>query len=323
MAKLTWNELFSAGKIVDLESRMWTARTRILPADIGITDTAAVASVLALGSAKLAPKDAFDAVNACRDVARRTVHRLSMPFPWFFGTRFVPTVNLAKLGELLDAQIAEYNRAVDDFVAEYDATKRAQAPIIRAALADAVKGRAESEALADAAFERFSREYPSAEDVREKFLLRVRLSSMQSTGAEAISASLQAESDDVRDMVATMATSLRDELAEKVGALLAIIAKGGKFKQASIDSAVETLDKADNLNILGDPELAKVIAGCRRALSTVRAGERVTDGIVDTFKAAATALEGDIASAVAAAEKRLAGNPARVVERAPRANVAA
>lgn len=312
---ITWKDLMTAGSIVDLESRAWTARERIKPQDLGIESSEAVAATLSLGCAKLAAADAFDEINAARAAARRAVDELTMPFPMIFGARFVPEKNMAKLGERLRLHLSEYEAAADAFVAGYETQKRAQAPIIKRALEDAVRGRPNADELAADAFARFMSAYPPAAEVRERFVLRTRFYAIQGPSASAMAVAMESEAASVRDMIAVMADSLRTDVRDKVRDVLTMIAKGGKLKQKSIDSALEVLANVDNLNVLGDVALAEMTRKARAAIEAVRAGERVSDVTVDSLVDVKIALQSDLTEAVAAAESKLAGLGSRKIER--------
>ena len=295
---ITWNDLFMTGSIVDLACSRWTARLKITAADLGVRaeDIDAVDKALALGSHRLMPQEAFEAINAAHGKALRKVRYFSLPFGFVSGARYVPEKNLKPLSEALRECKTEFDAAVRALIDNYDAVKTEMLPSIQAALVAAAK----TEAAAAAAFERVQAEYPSSQQVAARFNLAWNVYAIQGPRRAGASAALESEGATVRGAVQDMIVALRAEVVE-------LIRKGGKLQERSIASARTMLDHVDAVNVLGDVVLTKQVAVLRDMLNRLEAGAKPTEETIGGIESIKAMLTEDIEAATKAAEQRLAG----------------
>lgn len=318
---LTWNDLMLRGSIVTLAISKWPARLRITPMDLGIDDSKEVDAALVLGSHRLLPREAFAEISAAAGRALKVIHGHSLPFGMMWGARYVPDGNMAKLGEKLKECRAEFYGAVESFITNYEKVKAEQLPIIKKALLDAAQSVAAvaddtgavvvpsrtKEEVAAAAYARLCTEYPPADIVRGKFGLSWGIFEIKGARDNGVAVALQDEGVEVKNAIAEMARSLRDEVTGKLGTVLGLIQRGGKLQKKSIDAALAVLDHVESVNVLDDEVLAKQVAALRRTMIAIKLDERVPDATVSGLTDIKVALESNLAEAVAAAEEKLAG----------------
>jgi len=300
---LTWNDLFLSGSIVDLAVSKWRGRVHIKPADLGIENSDAVDKALTLGSHRLAPAEAYEKINALGVDAHKTVDRFSLSFGFIRGARYVPQQNLAQLADKLREIRAQWDAAVDEFVANYDGIKAQMLPILEQALRDAAK----TPEAARAALERLMGEYPPASVVRERFSLKWNVYAIQGAKREGASAALQTEAEAVKSIVRDMVTDLRNEVSGKLADVMQLIQKGGKLQPRSVESALAVLDHVDSVNVMGDETLAAQVKALRVALRGLEEGQRVPDATITNLEGIKQTLAADIEDAVKAAERKLTG----------------
>lgn len=302
MSQLNWNALFANGSIVDLHTSMWRARLGIKPSDLGIDDTTAVQKVLSLGCHRLAPAKAFEDINEPAKAAARAIEHYSMNFGLIRGARYVPDTNLPKLLGALRKYKNEYMEAVNAFMDNYDKMKAEQMPIIRAALRDA----AQTPEAAENAYRRIMAEYPSSNEVRQKFGLRWNVYAIQGAKSRAALAAATEESENVKGIVSSMVTELRSEMQDKLKKVLDIATKGGRLSTKTIESAHTMLDRIESLNVLGDQVLAQQIGSLRAAFANMDKGQ-VTEDFTMGLNQVQEALEASVEEAIAQAEQNLTG----------------
>lgn len=308
--KLTWNDLFLSGSIVDLDVSRWTARTSTRAADLGIVNSDAVEKAMSLGNLRLIPADAFEGIDEITAKAKKSVEYYSQNFMMIRGARYVPAAKLDAVLAELEGHRTDYNAAVDAFVDAYEAKKSEMLPVLRKALNDAAR----TPEAAAVALDRLTAEYPSAADVRRKFGMRWNVYALQGSKQAGTSTVIADESEAVRGVVRDMVAQLRAEVTGKLSDVLALIQKGGKLQPRSIEAAVQVLDHVDNVNVLGDAELSAQVKALRRALESIEQGKRVSDSTIMGLEQIKKSLETDIETAVAAAEERLTGVGRRKLE---------
>jgi hypothetical protein len=301
--KLSWSDLFASGSMFQLKTSVWIARTKITAADLGIEATEEVNEALSLGHHRLVPHAEFERMNTILGKARQTIEHYSQQFLFIKGARYVPDRNLETVSGKLKELREEFQAAVDVFLENYSTIKTNTLPIIEKALLDAAK----TAEAARAAFERVVAEYPSVDELRGKFRLIWNVYSIQGPKQSGVGAALFDESTQVRGAIKEMVTELRAEASEKVQGLLALVKKGGKIAQRSVDSAMTVLDHIDAVNVFGDEVLTANVATLRAALRGINTDERIPDSIVTSLDDIQRALQTDIDAAVAAAEAKLTG----------------
>lgn len=299
---LSWNQLFANGSIVDLNTSIWTAKTKIKPEDLGIEDTREVQEALALGQHRLAPKYCFEAIREASRGAARAIDNYSLNFAMIKGARYVPDANIETLMNQLIALKLDFTSAVEEFLNKYDEMKAVQLPIIREALKKAAK----TELIGAVAYQRIEEEYPSADQVRNKFSLKWSVYAVQGAKSQAALAAITQETHEVRSVVSSMVGQLRKELTDKVTSVLTITNKVGKLTNRSIESAMSVLDKVESLNILEDEVLANQVTRLRETLTSVDPEEESV-GLSAELEGIKNELESSAEQAVIDAEAALTG----------------
>jgi len=303
-AKVGWDNLFLTGSVLDLDVSKWYARTKIKAADLGIEDSPEVHQVLSLGNHRLIPAEAFEEILKAERAAKRTVDYYSLNFPFVRGARYVPEQRMKDLTERLRAHKESFDEAVEKFVAAYDANKAAMLPTIEKALQDAAR----TSVAAVFAFDRIRDAYPSAEEVRAKFGIRWNIYAIRAPKSAATAQAAMDETESVKGIIRSMVGQLRDEFTEKVGAIMNAVAKAGKIPTTTIESAREVIQRIEDMNVLGDQELADQ---CRRFKEVIEKAE--TNGAYTVRGASADlteikkAIDKSMEDAVADAEKSLTG----------------
>jgi len=299
---LMWNDLFKAGSVVDLNVKIWGARVKLRPEDLGIANSAEVHKVLLLGSNRLLPRKAFaEILNHVHD-AERSLRYYSVNFPFIHGARYVPENNMEALLARLNEAQQKFNNAVNVFVRRYTAEKELMLPIIEKALKDASK----SEEAARRAFERIQSEYPSSSEVKNRFQLTWSIYSVSGAASGSVAAAAAQEAENVRSVVTDMVKQLRDELLDQTQKIISQINRGGRVQARTAEATTQLLDRLDSLNVLGDQVLTQQINMLRKALSSWE-DNKAPDGANKGLEAIKQELSASVDKAVADAEKVLTG----------------
>jgi hypothetical protein len=302
--KIGWDNLFLTGSVLDLDVSMWSGRTKIKAADLGIEDSDAVHQVLALGNHRLIPREAFEKINEAVRAAKRSVEYYSLSFPFVRGARYVPENRMVPLREKLEAHRANFVDAVEAFVAKYDDEKQKTLPTIEKALKDAAR----NEMAAVMALDRLKLEYPLPVEVRNKFALRWNIYAIRApkTGAAADAAAQETET--VKGIVKGMVEQLRVEFMEKVGAVISAVARGGKLPGPTIDSAREVIARLEETNVFADEVLAAQLSRFKSVVDKAESdGAYMVRGAAVDLDAIKTAIDKSADDAVADAERALTG----------------
>ena len=301
MSKLSWNDLFLSGAVVGLSTSVWGARLKLRAKDFGIDESESVERALSLGSTRLAPPEAFTKIHEIVSKAKKAVDFHGLTFGFIFGTRYVPSQNLEKLSTRLKELRAEFELALDAFVADYEQTKDAMFPVIEQALKDAAK----TEEAAANALARVRSEYPSAEEVRSKFGLHWSVYAIQGPKQAGTEAALLSEGETVKGVISFMVTQLREDVTTKLADVLALIQKGGILRDASLRTAFEVLDRVEQVNVLGDADLDAQVKQLRAMLRGIETGKRVPDSAIVGLADIKKSLEAGMDEACQAAERNL------------------
>lgn len=305
--KLGWSDLFISGSVVDVDFGYWSARTKIKEADLDIDDSPEVHKALALGSHRLAPKDAFQKIHEIMFAAKRRIDNLSFNFPFIRGARYVPDVKISEAMENLRRFRDDYNEEADRFVARYGAIKAEMLPVIRKALVDATG----NEEVAKAAYDRVLAMYPPPDEVRAKFYMKWNIYSVSGAKSEAAGEALAEENESVKSIVRSMVEQIREEFAERVGAVLAAVAKGGKLNAKTIESTRDVMARVESMNLFGDRILADQVSKLRSVVDSAEADGKILttkkSGYLNDLTAIQGNIERSIEEAVAEAETNLTG----------------
>jgi len=302
MSNLNWNLLFEKGSIIDLNIKTWHAKTKITFSDLGIDNSQAVQKVLSLGNHRLIPSKAFESIVSAINEAKTTVDHHSINFSLIKGARYVPDAQINVLQVKLNAVKMRHQEAVIDFLNQYEQTKTLHLPLVLEALRNA----AQDETTAQNAYSRILSQYPTVEELREKFNMTWAIYAIQGAKSQAALEMIQNETATIKDVIGDMVKQLRSELAEKLSSLLVLTSKGGKLNKKSYDSTFELLDRVSAMNILGDTELTTQIEAIRAALSTVNR-EIVGENFTATLSSVSAELQQSIEQAVQQAEENLTG----------------
>jgi hypothetical protein len=304
-AKIGWDSLFLNGSVVDLDISIWTARTGIKAADLGIENTDEVHKALSLGCHRLAPKAAFDEIREIASQAKRTVEFYSLNFSFVRGARYVPEKRMEPLLQKLRDIKGRFDQAADRFSQEenYGTVRAEMLPIMRKALEDATR----NPALVESAYNRVLAEYPTSAEVRSRFALAWSVYAIRGATTEAAAEAAEQETSAAKGIIRGMVEQLRGEFTERCGAIMAAIAKGGKIPQGTLEAAKETLTRIDSMNIFGDAELYKQTAALRNIIGKAEAnsGKMFSGGVLAELATIQTSINTSVEQAVRDAENNL------------------
>ncbi len=299
---LTWNDLFKAGSVVDLNVRIWRAQVQLRPEDLGIADSDEVHKVLMLGSNRLLPHKAFSGILEQIHAAERALRYHSINFPFIHGARYVPEGNMKKLLERLNECQEKFDSAVNTFICNYSSEKEQMLPLIGKALKDASR----SEESAKTAFERIQQEYPTPSEVKGKFRLVWSTYAVSGTASGAIADAAAQEKGNVKSVLEDMVSQLREELLAQTKKVLVQVNRGGKIASNTMELTTELLNRLDSLNVLGDQVLSEQISLLRNALASCTDG-KASEGMNKGLEGIEKELSASVEKAVADAERALTG----------------
>jgi hypothetical protein len=299
---MSWDALFRSGAVIDLHVSMWRARTGIKISDLAIEDSDEVHKALALGSHRLAPRNALDKIREIAAKAKRTIEYHSVTFPYLYGVRFVPDQSLEILLEKLPIIADEFDAEADSVAGRLGEVKEEMAPVVMKAIKDATR----NPDLVQAAFDRVMSEYPTPDEVRRRFSLRWKIFTIQGSKSAAVADAASEETEDVKSVVRDIITQLRAEISDKVGAVMAAVARGGKIPQPSVDSAMAVIDRVEQMNVFGDSVLTAQVATLRRVVEAAVGDDGMdpTDMVSDLV-GVKKALDSSVEQAVEDAKKNL------------------
>jgi hypothetical protein len=162
------------GILLRLEISTWTGTAQLNPHDLGLSP-AEISACYMLGRKRLVPRDALRPIMFAADRARAALDSLSHRMP--DGGRFVLRAVVPELLAMLDQQRAAFQRAVDEFIADYPSIRQAMRPAWEEAAARAWQI-AQARTGADAGrredfiaafLEQVDRAYPHPDTLRRKF----------------------------------------------------------------------------------------------------------------------------------------------------------
>lgn len=302
---VTWNDLFISGSLIDVDIHIWRARMKLKAKDLGIDDSPEVKKALSLGCHRLAPAEAFDKINDYARTAQKAVDVHSLPFSLIPGVRYVPDDQFQTLMTKLEYCRRKFDEAVNEFIADYETIKGDMMPVIKQALYDA----AQSDDAAEKGYSRVSAEYPNPNAVRLKFDIKWSVFTIASPSSQAAAEAAGDGAKQIKGVIGDMIKSLRDEMSSKVGTLIDFAKKGKKLPTKSVNSAMRLLDRVDKMNVMKDRALTDQARVLRLLLQSSLDDE--TDGkesisrVMSDLSTIKSQIEGDIESAIVAAEENL------------------
>jgi len=281
--RLCWEQLFESGSVIDLDTAIWTAKVGIEESDFG-TDSPEVRKVMALGTHRLIPKDAFTELRELRGEAKRAIENASMTFPFVKGARFTPAPKVdALIATLRDIQ-RRFMEAAVRFKKVYGEKRKEQEPHIKKALQDIAR----TPDAAESAYRRLMAEYPPEDAILRKFYMRWTVYAIQAPKVSAAAQTMKEETETVKAVVKEMILQLRDEVMERVAALTRILSGGGTVSSTTVTATREVLARVRDMNVFGDAELEAAVGNLSRLLTTLEADgkdAKVVDGVVGELDA--------------------------------------
>lgn len=299
--KLTFEDLFSQGTLIDLDVGIWAGLARIVPQDLGIPKTEAVSRALTFGHERLVSKSYLQPLRDCEQAARNAVDNVSIAFPLIKGSRYVPRKNRERLEAELQKIRLRFQAAVTTFLAGYAQHKTEQADALRKALVTVAK----NGEYVEPAMHRLAEKYPTPTALGQLMYMHWRYLAISApkdgeTAGDEVNA--------VHEAITDIVGGLRKEVQTKLDDVLALVAKGGKITAKTFNAAKRTLDRIAGLNVFGDEKLAEAVEKFRKVIDAAAgakgtAGEILAHGL-DPIKAE---VAKDLDAAVKNAAARLTG----------------
>jgi hypothetical protein len=305
--KVSLDQLFRNGVVVDLDISTYRAHAKIQAQDLGIKESDEVHKALSLGKHRLVSPESMAELREIEAKVKRKVEYYSMSFPFVYGVRFVPNTVAEKLfAELIELRDRHSVLADEYCEKKYRQAVKEQLVIILKALQDA----SDDPEIVKAAYDRIRSLYPPPEVVRKKFGIRWKVFSISGSSNPAAAAGAQEEAEVVRESIRQMIVGLREELVEKVGMAMSFVAKGAKLPEPSYEAAMEVLSRIESMNVFGDEVLAKQSEQLRKVIEMAMSDsttkkERI--GMVPDLAGVLKTMEGSGEQAVKAAEEALTG----------------
>ena len=322
MSTITWNDLFTSGSLIHFSRHQWHARMELTPTDLGIVEMSPDGVVVPQKRGKkvvnttlqLCDPEAFKGINKLMGEFASTIENSSMNFPVLDAVRYVPDAKASELETSLQDIRRRFQVEVEKFVANFDSIKQTGMERVRSELPKFCRN---DDALA-VCLARVESEYPDATKVRAKFDQEYAFFTISLPVSEEAAKAARDVGPQIRSVMSSMVGQLREELNTKVATLIrfsmeaASSVEGKSLNMKSVNSALETLNRVESMNIMKDALLADQIRDLRQLLETVRDNK---DNKVDTnlsdliggLTKSQQLLSSDASSAVAEAEQRLTG----------------
>ena len=184
--------------------------------------------------------------------------------PWTKGVNMLAIEHYMDFTRDLRGLIYKAEQAVDDLVANWDA--EVQADLARLTKIAAAKGKPN---LAN------PNDYPTAQEIRQRFGIEVRYMPVPTTGdfrvgiSEADKATLQKQLEDAEESAARHVIEQMLEPMQRAADKLAVpIGEDGSiFRDSLIDNLVEVADRMNRVNVSDDPEITGKIAELQALVS--------------------------------------------------------
>jgi hypothetical protein len=266
--------IWETGVLIDLEIHQWTGTSALDSSDLGLP---ALPEIYQLGRKYLVPRHLLREIQATAQRAYRTLEQYSVPFP-VGRSRFVPLQAAPTLIGRLDAIRADFNQAVDRFIAayaevwsavmsrEYEQAARAAYQIARA-----------TGALGDIHEDDFVREYldrtraayPLPETVRSKFSMtyqayQISAPEVASLGSAAHARELAATAREayrrrVEAFLEDAVAELRARVAQACTEAAETLARSGTVTEHTLRALRAMVDNFRALNFVGDAEVERML----------------------------------------------------------------
>ena len=299
---MKWSDLFAQGTLVDTDFGECRFEHRLEKEDLGIQANGEFKKAVRLGHIKLIPDSYLDTLHSIKYNAKKVVDENSLHFPLVPGARYIPVARRATVEGMLNEYSAQYKRAVENLIADYDRAKVEQAPEIKRALEDATKDKPETSEIVARTIQNISSQYPTAEEIRRKCYMSWKAFSIAAPIDKETAEAVEEETQNVKDVVSQMISRLRGELIEKIENVMSLVQKNTEFETLNgktINSIEETCERLQGMNVLGDETLNQAINTLRSSLSM---GSKQ---IVNSLENVRAGLQGNLDTAMQAASDRL------------------
>jgi hypothetical protein len=314
---MNFNDIFGQMAAMAVHCNKWGGSLTLTPELLNVPPTPEVRAALRFGTIRLAPKEAYEKLEALEREARAALERVSVKFAKIPGARLVRLDTLDALQGKLREIRASFDKEVDVFAADLPRLRDFQMPVIEEALTRAMHidtaqpnhpDTVRQLEILNRAMVVIRAAYPDASEVTKRFRLRWSSPFSIDRSKGAVSKDdVAAEIDDVKEVVRGIVEELRSDFTERVKAIKELVAKGGKLTKKTTNSAREALTRLKNLNIVGDKVLDDQITAVELWLNRIDtdADGAVQGGLILGLDTVAAAVQGDVESAVANAEQAL------------------
>jgi hypothetical protein len=297
--------LAAMGSVVRFTIHEMDPLTKLKPEDIGVSVTTAkeVKGTVNMGSLRLINQKWLAPIQAPGRKCRDALNKNGLQFLGFEGARFVPYELQENLYQVFNDARREHELAVDNLIDHYEEFKN-----------DALLDIAESltkisgdDFASQNAYRRVLAKYPSREELRAKFRLNWEAFHAVGVGQGGTELTPAEEMEKVRDQASVMIEGLRMDVVRGLQTIMEKASDGGRLKLQSIEAAQRAFDRADALNILGDPAMKEAVRKGRALLGSLDRSEPLADSFRREVNQVVALIEGDAAAAVKAAEEILTG----------------
>jgi len=248
-----WSNLFNQGSVIDPHICVKTFFTHLTPEILGIEHEPTERTTSFKYA--LAPSYAQRELLGISNKARAIVIRYSLPFGYIRGARFVPNETLPKLIEELEGLKKEFNIAVGNLASSLDYIQLTHLPVVR----DAIFKAAMSLEDAESSYMKILSNFPTVAEIWRKSSFSWNLFTIASARSEGVANIASSESEAVSQVIREMIEGLREDLLEKVGAILNGLTKGGKLNIQTVNAAREAAKRVRELNVMNDRVLNEQI----------------------------------------------------------------
>jgi hypothetical protein len=262
-----------------------------------------------MGSLRLISPKWLNPIAVCGRKCREALNKNGLQFLGFEGARFVPYELQAGLYQIFNEQSREHQIAVDNLIAHYDECKNEALLGIAESLTK-ISGNSDT---SEAAYRRVLTKYPNKSEMRPKFRLTWEAFHAVGVGQGGQELTASEEMDKIRNQAAGMIEGLRSDVIKGLETILEKASGGGRLRLNSIEVVQRAFDRADALNILGDPSMKEAIRKGRALLGSLDHKESLTDDFRREVNQVVKLIESDTAIAVQAAEEALTGLGRRVI----------
>lgn len=264
---IKWSDLFAQGTLVDTDISQCRFNRKLNPEDVGMSTTVGLdnneqnKSKLDFSLIKSNEPELGDIASSINKV-KKLVDANSLSFPLVEGARYIPKTRVATVLATLKEIKDEFNESVSKLADKYTTIRDKNINRLRGEIAEYTKGKDESLTLTETALQKLLASFPTADDIRHKFNITWKAFSIAAPVDQQTAEAVEEETQSVKDVVKEMVRNLRQDLIDRVNAVLSLASKNADFEtlHGKTREAVEdTCKRIKELNILGDSELNTAI----------------------------------------------------------------